>query len=152
MTKSILVLDLNGTIIRRDSSSGNIVKRPYLNRFLEFACENFNVVVWTNSKKHNAYKICKYLFRENIKILCQDDCDIDPQSQKTWPTLKNMDKLRSLYPSLKIIVVDDSPEKIQNADVFFKVSPFEKFDEELITLELKLIDFYKIPKKKSSYL
>src|SRR3954468_11877820 len=43
----LIVLDLNGLLLDKKTSTG----RPYLRDFLNFALDNFHVVVWSSAMK-----------------------------------------------------------------------------------------------------
>ncbi|KAJ2792913.1 hypothetical protein H4R20_006714, partial [Coemansia guatemalensis] len=61
--KQLIVLDLNGTLLCRQSRNVNglrkVVPRPYLDEFLKFAVDNFAVMVWSSAQPGNINEMLK---------------------------------------------------------------------------------------------
>ena len=167
--EKLLVLDLDETLIHAtnkvvdsyDFKVGDffVNKRRYLDEFLSFCNDNFDVIVWTSSTKNYAEEIIHNIFYDtNISLLLtREDCvqfrDVN-KDEIIW--IKDLKKLKRKGYSLdNILVVDDSPEKLQrNYGNLIRVQAF--FNEEddellLLTKYLKIIkkekNFRKIDKR-----
>ncbi len=161
--KKLLVLDLDETLIRAtktvtasyDFKIGDffVNRRSYLNEFLTFCNDNFELVVWTSSTKNYAEEIVHNIFF-NINIsflLTREDCvqfrDLN-KDEIIW--IKDLKKLkRKGYCLDNILVVDDSPEKLQrNYGNLIRVKPFfGEEDNELFLLK----KYLKILEKKENF-
>ena len=149
--KKLLVLDLDETLIHAtkevvesyDFKVGDffVNKRSHLDEFLSFCNENFDIVVWTSSTKNYADKIIDNIFPDNhlSLLLTREDCvqfrDIS-KDEIVW--IKDLKKLKRRGHSLdNIVVVDDSPEKLQrNYGNLIQVKPFfSGEDDELLLLK-----------------
>jgi len=58
----LIVLDLNGTLLYRGSSSSPGRPRPHVESFLQYLLENHDVMVWTSAMPKNAEKMCRNIF------------------------------------------------------------------------------------------
>ena len=149
--KKLLVLDLDETLIHAtkkvvdsyDFKVGDffVNKRSYLDEFLSFCNNNFDVVVWTSSTKNYAEEIVHNIFGDTniLFLLVREDCvqfrDVN-KDEIVW--IKDLKKLKRKGYSLdNILVVDDSPEKLQrNYGNLIRVKPFfDKKDDELLLLK-----------------
>lgn len=148
--KKLLILDLDETLIyateeglerQQDFIVGSyfVYKRPFLQEFIEFCLENFDIAVWTSSTKNYATEIVKEIFPDpnGLKFFWSRlRCTIryDEELQETYFE-KMMSKVRKRkYNLTKVIVVDDSPEKWRNSyGNLVRVKPFfgETEDTEL---------------------
>jgi len=167
--KKIVVLDLDETLIYARKNDVNtydfkvgdflVNKRSYLNEFLSFCNENFEVIIWTSSSKNYAEEIVHNIMDEkNVSILLsREDCvqtrDLNTD-EIVW--IKDLKKLkRKGYCLDNILVIDDSPEKLQrNYGNLIRIKPFYgDADDELLLLQKYLetilheVNFRKIEKR-----
>ena len=88
-----LVLDLDGTLIA-DNSGKNIIPRPYVDEFLDFAFKKFkNVGVWTAASPGWAEEVIDKLFspvqKRKLSFIWTDDmCDSDIRGYVIKPLKK----------------------------------------------------------------
>jgi len=153
--KKLLVLDLDETLIHATDKSEYkhhfvvgpyiVFKRPYLENFLNFCNEHFEIGVWTSSTEDYANRIIKEIIPEhiNIKFLWSRDRCIREMNYETneinW--VKDLKKLKKKGYSLSnIIVVDDSPGKLKRQyGNLVRVEPFFGKDDDS---ELKRLESY----------
>ncbi len=155
--KKLLILDLDETLIfaeetplerKEDFRAGQffVYKRPYLQEFIEFCLEHFEVAVWTSSTKNYATVIVENIFPNPVELVffwarerCTMSFDFDEYQHFHE---KKMHKVRRQgYDLSKVIVVDDSPEKWLNSyGNLVRVKPFfgDKDDNELNKLMIYL--------------
>jgi len=136
----LLVLDIDETLLyastkalerQPDFTMGrySVYLRPHLQKFLDFAFEHFRVGIWTSATRTYAQKILAPLLKDReVEFLwTRERCTrrIDPETQETV-FIKDLKKLkRRGYCLEEILVVDDSPEKIQRQyGNFIRVAPF----------------------------
>ncbi len=145
-----MILDLDETLIFAEETPLDrnadfvvgqffVYKRPYLQEFIKFCTENFDVAVWTSSTRNYAVKIVEEIFPNpnNLAFFwSRERCTIryDEELQETYFE-KMMSKVRRRgYDLKKVIVVDDSPEKWRNSyGNLVRIKPFfgETEDNEL---------------------
>ena len=123
--RKLLILDLDETLIHAteenlerepDFSVGQyfVYKRPFLESFLEFCFENFDVAVWTTATESYAEEILPGILKDNQKlkfIWTRGRCTLffDEEEREHY-FVKRMSKLRRRgYKLESVIVVDDSP-------------------------------------------
>ena len=123
--RKLLILDLDETLIYATEenlerapnfSVGQyfVHKRPFLDEFLEFCFENFEVAIWTTATKLYAEEILQTILKENqnLKFLwTRERCTFafDAEEREHY-FVKKMYKLRRRGQKLEsVIVVDDSP-------------------------------------------
>lgn len=60
----LVVLDLNGTLLKRSKFSGanTFVPRPYVQEFLTYIFANHNVMIWSSARPENVATMCSDLF------------------------------------------------------------------------------------------
>lgn len=61
----LLVIDLNGTLLHRPHSANNpsrFIERPSTQQFLNYACANFSVMIWSSARPANVTRMCNTLF------------------------------------------------------------------------------------------
>ena len=126
----LLILDLDETLIHATEKPLEreadfitelyyVYKRPYIERFLKFCFENFLVGVWTTAGEEFAKIVVKNLFPNNYylqflwsHIRCTRK--YDPEIMKSY-YIKNLAKLkRKRYRLEQIIMLDDTPQKLEN--------------------------------------
>lgn len=146
----LLILDLDETLIYAternlerdfDFIVGQyfVYKRPYLDEFLKFCLENFEVAIWTSSTRNYAEKIIENIFdfRDPILFLyARERCTIsfDAEEMLHFYEKKILKVKKYGYKLEAIIVVDDSPEKWRSSyGNLVRVTPFfgETDDDEL---------------------
>jgi RNA polymerase II subunit A small phosphatase-like protein len=148
--QKLLILDLDETLIfssevpldrSADLRLGDYYtyKRPGLDCFLEFAFLHFNVAVWTSSEADYARLAIDSLFPvvERLRFIwTRDRCTLrtDQETRQTY-WVKDLRKVkRAGFPLDQILVVDDSPEKLErNYGNYIRIEPFygELADSEL---------------------
>jgi Dullard-like phosphatase family protein len=139
--KKLLILDLDETLVYANEEKLNrqedfivgqyfVYKRPYLQEFIDFCTENFDVAVWTSSTRNYATEIVNDIFPNpnDLKFFwSRERCTIryDQELQETYFE-KMMSKVRKCgYDLAKVIVVDDSPEKWRNSyGNLVRIKPF----------------------------
>ena len=151
--KKLLVFDLDETLIHATDKSDYkhhfivgpyiVFKRPYLEKFLNFCDEYFEIGIWTSSTEDYANGIIEEIIPEHIDIrfLWSRDRCIREMNHETdeihW--VKDLKKLkRKGYSLSNIVVIDDSPEKLKRQyGNLVKVEPFfgDNDDTELEKLE-----------------
>jgi len=147
----LLVLDLDETLIystetrldrEPDFITGNYYtyKRPGLDHFLEECLALFRVGVWTSASAGYAYAVVNRIFKtgpEFVWTCSRCTRRYDPETDGHY-FIKDLKKLKKRGFSLeKIIIVDDSREKVQrnygNA-IIIKSFTGEREDDELSAL------------------
>lgn len=129
--KKLLILDLDETLVyateellerKEDFVVGQyyVYKRPYLQKFIEFCLENFDVAVWTSSTMNYAIKVVDKIF-PNPDVLkffwARERCtfSFDEEGRDNFLEKKMTKVRRCGYDLAKVIVVDDTPEKWRNS-------------------------------------
>lgn len=149
----LLVLDLDETLIHADEQLAqpadfavgpySVVRRPGVERFLEFALSSFREVgVWTSATLGYAEPVLDQLLDRSRLVFvwgrerCVRSYDIE-SGDVIWR--KDIQKLRRRWPEVgRILFVDDSPEKIARSyGNLVYVRPFlgNSADDELLWLE-----------------
>jgi TFIIF-interacting CTD phosphatase-like protein len=129
--KKLLILDLDETLIyateevlerQEDFMVGPyfVYKRPFLQEFIEFCRENFDIAVWTSSTQNYAVEIVNEIFPNpnELKFLWSRlRCTISFDEEERESFLeKKMTKVRKRgYDLNKVIVVDDLPQVWRNS-------------------------------------
>jgi len=125
----LLILDIDETLIHASEQKLNrepeirtelyfVYKRPYLETFLSFCRENFQVAVWTTAGAEFAQIVVEELFPKNYPIVflwSRERCTraYDPEKMEPY-YVKNLAKLkRRGYALENIIMVDDTPQKLE---------------------------------------
>jgi len=153
MKRPLLILDLDETLIYAcEQSLSNAVnfevgpyfvyKRPSVDEFLATVDQWYDLAVWTSSSAAYAGEVIRQLFPRsaNLKFAwarsrCTRRYNYETQ-EEYW--LKDLKKICRLgYALERIVVVDDSPEKLQrHYGNYIRISPFEgdQSDRELLDL------------------
>ena len=126
--KKLLILDLDETLIhasekepeKYDFKVGHffVCKRPYLEEFLLFCNEYFELAIWTSSTEDYATQIVSEILPLDVNVSflwsrmrctpTRDYCS----DELGW--IKDLKKVtKQGYDLSQIIVVDDSPEKLK---------------------------------------
>lgn len=161
--RKLLILDIDETLVyateeRLERGADFIVgqyfvyRRPFLEEFLAFCFENFEVAVWTSSTRNYATEILENIFDSAYQtsfFWARERCTISFDMEERENFLeKKMSKVRKRGYDLKsVIVVDDSPEKWRSSyGILVRVKPFfgETDDDELKHLTVYLERLNKI--------
>lgn len=150
----LLILDIDETLVFStltplDRSEDFMIdqyfvyRRPYLNDFFPFCLDNFQTAVWSSSSPSYAETMMDHISPEAGKlefIWSREQCTqrIDAETgQLYW--LKNLKKIkRRGYDLDRVLMIDDSPEKLQkNYGNHLLVRPFlgDESDNELLDLK-----------------
>ncbi|KAJ1949982.1 hypothetical protein EC988_004557, partial [Linderina pennispora] len=114
--KELLVLDLNGTLLKRapvsktraDGQRGRRgYLRPYLHEFLRFALDNFAVMVWSSAQAPSVHDMLAVTFagmgKELVRVWDRRFCEIDGGYFKKSLAMKDLRKITDGY------TLQDSP-------------------------------------------
>jgi RNA polymerase II subunit A small phosphatase-like protein len=145
MPRPLLILDLDETLIyaaedgrdppppRTDLRVGrfSVQKRPLVHAFLADVAEHYDLAVWTSSSSSYARPIVDALFPGAAGTLafvwCADRCTrrFDPETRDYFRA-KDLRKVKRLgHPLERVLIVDDSPEKIaRHYGNHIRVTPF----------------------------
>lgn len=137
----LLVLDLDETLVHANERpvagtadfelfGYHVYRRPGLDAFLEAMFDAFTVGVWTASSEDYAQLVlARILDVSRLRFVFASDRCTHWTDPETWERhkLKDLRKLRKLgFPKERILVVDDSPEKLQRSyGNLVRVAPFE---------------------------
>ena len=150
----MLILDLDETLVfgtehplpnlRPDHQIGpfNIYRRPHLDPFLQTTARTYDLAVWSSASADYVRGVVAALFPDASRLAfawasdrCTPRYDAERQ-ERFW--LKNLKKVRRLgYPLERVLMVDDSPEKLsQHYGNHIRVHPFtgDPADDELLRL------------------
>lgn len=125
----LVVLDLNGALLRRKRGSGSFVGRPRLTEFLRYLLREHKIVIWSSAKPHNVEAICDKLFtpaerekvvaiwaRDKLRLGNNYNDRVQVYKQLSW--LWADKKIQSSHPDpqstwtqFNTVLVDDSVEK-----------------------------------------
>jgi TFIIF-interacting CTD phosphatase-like protein len=92
-------------------------RRPHLEPFLKQVFEWFEVAVWTSAGADYAAVVIENIFSKNAKlefVKSALDCttSFNPETQEHYP-IKDLQKIRKRFPLEQVLVLDDSPEKLE---------------------------------------
>ena len=153
-SRQLLILDLDETLIYAaaeplgracDFQTGpySVYKRPFLEEFLSQCAQWFDLAVWTTSLEDYAASIVQHIFpgdKELSFVWARERCTRSFNSETAeqfW--IKDLKKLKKQgYLLARIIVVDDSPEKLERQYAnLVRVNPFlgDPCDRELNLLK-----------------
>lgn len=140
-SRQLLVLDLDETLIYAaeepleracDFKVGPyfVYKRPFVEDFLSQCAQWFDLAVWTTSSEDYAASIVRHIFPGDTElsfVWARERCTTSFNSETAeqfW--IKDLKKLKKQgYLLSKIIVVDDSPEKLKRQYAnLVRVEPF----------------------------
>jgi len=154
--RKLLILDLDETLIyatekkperEADFIVGQyfVYKRPFLEPFLEFCFERFEVAIWTTATKLYAEEILRKIVKNHQKLKflwTRERCTyfFDAEARDHY-FVKRMSKLRRLkYKLESIIVIDDSPNVWQSS--YGNLVRINRFEGDLADNELQLLPIY----------
>ena len=175
--KPLIILDLDETLIHSESMRDELAvsynydydfkfpnfgktfyytkKRPYLEQFLDYAFENFDVAIWTAAGEDYAKEIIR-----NIGILesslnffyTKDKCTIKLSlDYSDYYGVKNLNKLKkSGYDLDRVLIVDDIRETaVNNYGNLILIKPFTDNTDD--TELLRLISYLQTIKDEPNY-
>ncbi len=143
--KHLLILDLDETLVyATEVPHGQLTswdfqifsyfvwKRPYVSDFLTTVFDWFDVAVWTSSSDTYAQSIVSHLFDEPQRLAfiwtrtrCTQHYDKDSGAY-SWRKNLNKVKRATRRPLEQIIMLDDTPEKLErHYGNVVQVKPFE---------------------------
>jgi RNA polymerase II subunit A small phosphatase-like protein len=149
---ALLILDIDETLLHASIHNLDrpcdykaertwVYKRPYVDEFLHYCHEFFQIAVWTSARASFAEEIFSQVFPYlSLQFIhSQQHCltIVDEHNQET--SIKPINTLNQLGFDLKrVLVIDDSPEKhCLNPDNLIPVRPYraEEDDDELHLLK-----------------
>ena len=95
-----------------------IYKRPYSSELIEFCASHFDIAVWSSSSERYVDAVTSHLFGSSFPVAFSwavSKCvqKVDPRSNG-YVYIKDLRKiLKHGYAADEIIMIDDSPEKLQ---------------------------------------
>lgn len=154
--RKLLILDLDETLIfgteeklprEADFCVGQyfVYKRPFLNEFLEFCFEYFEVAVWTTATKPYAEGILQMILKNNQKLQflwTRERCTLSYDAEEGEHFfVKKMHKIRRRgYQLESVIVIDDSPNVWKCS--YGNLVRVKRFEGEETDDELKFLPTY----------
>lgn len=154
--RKLLILDLDETLIYATEEKSErepdfivgqyfVYKRPFLQEFLEFCFENFEVAVWTTATKSYAEEILQTVLQENqnLKFLwTRERCTFAfDEEEREHFYVKKIYKLRRCGQKLEsVIVIDDSPNVWKCS--YGNLVRVKRFEGDEKDNELKLLPIY----------
>lgn len=152
----LLILDLDETLIHARNDflkhephfhvgSYGVYKRPYLDEFLSFCRENFEVAIWTSSSEDYASEVVENIFGNEYAlsfVWARNRCTIEyVPEQQTHIWSKNIKKVKEKgYALERVIAVDDTPEKYKRS--YGNLVAVQPFEGDVDDCELKLLAPY----------
>jgi carboxy-terminal domain RNA polymerase II polypeptide A small phosphatase len=159
MKDKLLILDVDETLIHTelneydcdftmkfddgDEYTYSTIKRPYLDQFLKYAFDNFQVGIFTTAKFVYVEKIMQNLGVDMSSfkfIFDREYCNtkFNNQTRERY-LIKSLDRVRRTidFPLEKMLIVDDKPETAsENYGNLIQIKPFfyDKNDTELLKL------------------
>jgi TFIIF-interacting CTD phosphatase-like protein len=157
MLSKLLILDLDETLIHAteailDTKPDFVVhpyyvhKRPYLDVFLDYCLNHFEVAVWTSSSRDYALEVVNTIFPnvEQLAFLWSRERCTYRRNPDTYELewLEDLKKVkRKGYSLANIIMLDDTPEKLaRNYGNLIPVKSFEGNDDNELELLPKFLD------------
>ena len=136
--RRLLILDMNGLLchrkhvtelkgipfntVARAEKRGNqfIWKRPYVDEFLEYCVDRFDVAIWSSATKTRLMEFLPAVVRENIYnqlafVWAQDKCDQDEHDHRVWK--KNLQRVYNMFPQQHkddVLLLDDVLDKVRD--------------------------------------
>jgi carboxy-terminal domain RNA polymerase II polypeptide A small phosphatase len=164
--KILLVLDIDETLIHARNTAldreadfmifhYHVYKRPFLDEFLTTVQEHFKIAFWSSASDDYVEKMVETIFPEpNQKefvwgrkrctprvVMAQDDHRYNSDGFGHYNYIKRMKKVKDAgYPLERVLMVDDTPHKINNS--FGNAIYMKEFKGESEDLELKRLLHY----------
>lgn len=128
----LVVLDLNGTLLKRSKFSGanTFVPRPYVQEFLAYIFANHNVMIWSSARPENVATMCSDLLtpqqlKQLVAVWARDRLGLSKQAYnakvqvyKQLSLIWNDTTIQAANPSKEYmwtqantVLVDDSIDK-----------------------------------------
>ncbi|KAJ2821193.1 hypothetical protein FBU31_004984 [Coemansia sp. 'formosensis'] len=103
--RQLIVLDLNGTLIKRGAKNSDRSRtgyaRPHLANFLQFILNNFAVMVWSSAQPFSVNNMLQVFMNEQqkrfVRVWDRRFCDIDGNYFGKAQTTKDLLKITSGY-------------------------------------------------------
>jgi hypothetical protein len=134
--KKLLGLDLNGILLKRQYINDNGIRlkdsKPFnfVQQFLEYCCQNFDVIIWTCCERKNVeYEFLESTNMNFISILSQNDStkingrnsvvsNEKPLFLKEISKLNNiLERNQGLNYGSNILLIDNHEEKYENNEI-----------------------------------
>ncbi len=154
----LLILDLDETLIYStttrldrapDFEVGHyfVYCRPALDHFLRYASQHFELAVWTSSSEAYARQVVEVIFSDQMPLAFlwgRKRCTarFNPEIRADY-WVKDLKKVKRLgYPLEQVIVIDDSPEKLERQyGNHLRVEPFEgSVDDRELALLIRYLE------------
>jgi carboxy-terminal domain RNA polymerase II polypeptide A small phosphatase len=155
-TNKLLILDIDETLVFATPTpldrepdfrvfEYSVYQRPGLEDFLEFAFKEFSVGIWTSSGEHYAREVAAKMIRPSQKLAlfwwssrCTRRRNLETD-ELYW--VKDLKKVKRLgYRLEHVIVVDDSPEKLERS--YGNHIQIEPYAGDTTDHELSMLSFY----------
>ena len=153
MNRKLLILDLDETLIhgterelgRSDDFRVDeyfVYKRPYVDEFLDFTKEHFDVAIWSSASEAYLAAVCARLIPQGFPLAFlwgRKRCIRKfSEEESSYSFIKDLKKVKKLgFPLERVIAIDDSARKHQrNHGNLVRVKPFfgDLDDDELSLL------------------
>ena len=154
--KKLLILDLDETLIfatenkserEADFTVGQyfVYQRPFLNEFIEFCFEHFEVAIWTTATRSYANDILQTILKTDQKLQflwTRERCTLSfDEEEREHYFVKRMSKIRRCrYKLESVIVVDDSPNVWKCS--YGNLVRVNRFEGDQTDVELKILPNY----------
>ena len=153
MKKKLVVLDLNGVLVRRELDRGKqegtllnnfrVWKRPHCDEFLAYLFEHFRVAIWSSVRAHNVAAVVGWLMTpEQRKQLVfewdQEQCVAVPHPNPAWRDKKPlfMKPVENIDDEDDVVICDDDPLKVTDTSKFCQVKTWDGNENDTHLLEL----------------
>jgi TFIIF-interacting CTD phosphatase-like protein len=150
--RPLLILDLDETLVygtKQELPSAPdflvahyfVYRRPHLPEFLDYCFTDFDVAVWTSASRSYASEIVARLFGDReLRFFWSGERCTQRVNLTTYEqyTVKDLRKVRKIgFPLEQILMVDDSPEKLErHYGNHIRIPPFEGDPDDVELLAL----------------
>lgn len=153
MSRKLLIFDLDETLVHAVSEPleydyhfevgpYKVYLRPHVKQLLDYCSQNFDIAVWSSSSEKYVESVVENVFGEKYPLKFSwavNRCVQKPDpSTNNYVYIKDLRKVRSQgYLTEQILIVDDSPEKVQRQPKnLIRIQAFEgdSTDTELLSL------------------
>jgi hypothetical protein len=132
MGKDLIILDLNGTLIKRSKKTKFVQTRPYMPEFLRHVFDNFAVMVWSSARPESVQAAVTSAFESYLPdlVACWDRRAFGLGTAYygnpvTVKDLRLVWRAMPLWNERNTILLDDSPDKIRQAENWIEVSTWK---------------------------
>lgn len=121
--KNILILDLNGILLRRIRNDEECIDEiyPHFDSFLKYCCDKFHLILWSCCRRNNIdfklfekYEIMRILDQDHVEN-CYPRHSVVSKEKPLF--LKNISKIEELFCDIylknRVLFVDDHIEKFE---------------------------------------